>query len=125
MTLKDLYETYRDILTSKTDDNLVARKCNTIALLQVTGHLLEEFFNCDYFNIDSLINTLLVLSPGLSLGRKLPLNTSTLAVAPSCPINKSVTGYSPLVNNKLWKVLLSFILPSWFALVRSNPLTNS
>ena len=58
--LKDLYETYRDILTSKTDDNLVARKCNTIALLQVTGHLLEQFFNCDYFNIDSLINTLLV-----------------------------------------------------------------
>ena len=28
----------------------MSRKCNTIALLQVTGHILEDFFNTDYFN---------------------------------------------------------------------------
>lgn len=57
--LKELYETYRDILQANTTNNIVSRKCNTIALLQVTGHLLEDFLNKDYFNIDETIATLM------------------------------------------------------------------
>ena len=57
--LKDLYETYRDILQAQTTNNILSRKCNTIALLQVTGHILEDFFNTDYFNIDETITTLM------------------------------------------------------------------
>ena len=55
----ELYETYREILVNKTNNNLVARKCNTIALLQVTGFLLEDFFGQDYFNMEELIENLL------------------------------------------------------------------
>lgn len=57
--LKELYETYRDILQANTTNNILSRKCNTIALLQVAGHLLEEFFNKDYFNIDETIDILM------------------------------------------------------------------
>lgn len=55
----ELYETYREILVNKTNNNLVARKCNTIALLQVTGYLLEGFLGKDYFNMDKCINELM------------------------------------------------------------------
>lgn len=55
----ELYETYREILVNKTNNNLVARKCNTIALLQVTGFLLEDFFGQDFFNMEALIENLL------------------------------------------------------------------
>lgn len=55
----ELYETYREILVNKTNNNLVARKCNTIALLQVTGYLLEDFFGQDFFNMEALIENLL------------------------------------------------------------------
>lgn len=55
----ELYETYREILVNKTNNNLVARKCNTIALLQVTGFLLEDFFGQDFFNMEVLIENLL------------------------------------------------------------------
>ena len=55
----ELYETYREILVNKTNNNLVARKCNTIALLQVTGFLLEDFFGQDFFNMEDLIENLL------------------------------------------------------------------
>lgn len=55
----ELYETYREILVNKTNNNLVARKCNTIALLQVTGYLLEDFLGNDYFNMEDLIENLL------------------------------------------------------------------
>lgn len=56
---KELYETYREILVNNTNNNLVARKCNTIALLQVTGFLLEDFFGQDFFNMEVLIENLL------------------------------------------------------------------
>ena len=56
---KELYETYREILQSNTTNNILSRKCNTIALLQVTGHILEDFLGKDYFNIEKCINELM------------------------------------------------------------------
>lgn len=56
---KELYETYREILQSSTTNNILSRKCNTIALLQVTGYLLEDFLGKDYFNMDKCINELM------------------------------------------------------------------
>ena len=56
---KELYETYREILQSSTTNNILSRKCNTIALLQVTGYLLEDFLGRDYFNMDKCINELM------------------------------------------------------------------
>lgn len=56
---KELYETYREILQSSTTNNILSRKCNTIALLQVTGYLLEDFLGEDYFNIEKCINELM------------------------------------------------------------------
>lgn len=59
--IKYIYQTYRDTLITMTNSNLVARKCNTIALLQVTAHILEKFLGQDYFNMDELIAYLLQL----------------------------------------------------------------
>lgn len=56
---KELYATYREILQSSTTNNILSRKCNTIALLQVTGYLLEDFLGKDYFNMDKCINELM------------------------------------------------------------------
>lgn len=58
--LKERYNTYREILQAQVTSNVMSRKCNTIALLQLTGELVEEMLGTDYFNIVELIPKLMV-----------------------------------------------------------------
>lgn len=56
----DLYLTYMQQLPQKVDaDNEMAqRRCNHVAILKITGYVLESFLGQDYFNYEELINDL-------------------------------------------------------------------
>ena len=57
--IRQLYDKWVDELSSRTDNKIMRRRCNTLALLKVTGYLLEQFFNKDYFKYNKLIDKMI------------------------------------------------------------------
>lgn len=58
--INDLYMTYMQKLPLRATSEMAQRRCNHIALLRVTGNLLEDFFGQDYFNYEELTDNLVV-----------------------------------------------------------------
>lgn len=56
--INDLYMTYMQQLPLRATSEMSQRRCNHIALLRVTGNLLEDFFGQDYFNYEELTDNL-------------------------------------------------------------------
>lgn len=58
--INDLYMTYMQQLPLRATSEMSQRRCNHIALLRVTGNLLEDFLGQDYFNYEELTDNLVV-----------------------------------------------------------------
>ena len=58
--LKDLYLKYKNELSNQTENNIINRKINALALLKITGYLLNEFLGKDYFSYETLIDEMLI-----------------------------------------------------------------
>ena len=54
----DLYLTYMQQLPLRANNEMAQRRCNHVALLKITGYVLEDFFGQDYFDYENLIDNL-------------------------------------------------------------------